>query len=343
MISSSAGSPSPAASTLFASSSRRPGWPAPRMLGVAKILENMEIGHNVMHGQWDWMNDPEIHSHTWEWDTIQPAEQWKHSHNYIHHTFTNVLGNDKRRRLRHPARDPRPEVEPGNLGQPVCNALLALLFQWGVALHDLDIETIQQGRAGPRRAEAPAQANRAQGPQAGRQGLRALPAADRAGFVTTLTANATANLMRNLWAYMIIFCGHFPDGARTSPRTSSRTRRRPSGICARCSARPTSPAAACCTSWPATSATRSSTTCSPTCRATATPRSPSGCRRSATSTTCPYTTGPLYKQYGQALRTVMRLTLPNRWTGLPEVTDPRRSRQADAPDRTGEKELSAAA
>src|SRR5438309_9007388 len=23
------------------------------MLGVAKILENMEIGHNVMHGQWD--------------------------------------------------------------------------------------------------------------------------------------------------------------------------------------------------------------------------------------------------------------------------------------------------
>ena len=31
-------------------------------LGMAKILENMEIGHNVMHGQWDWMNDPDIHS-----------------------------------------------------------------------------------------------------------------------------------------------------------------------------------------------------------------------------------------------------------------------------------------
>ena len=24
-------------------------------LSLAKILENMEIGHNVMHGQWDWM------------------------------------------------------------------------------------------------------------------------------------------------------------------------------------------------------------------------------------------------------------------------------------------------
>ena len=29
-------------------------------LSFAKIIENMEIGHNVMHGQWDWMNDPEI-------------------------------------------------------------------------------------------------------------------------------------------------------------------------------------------------------------------------------------------------------------------------------------------
>ena len=28
------------------------------LLGLHKILENMEIGHNVMHGQWDWMNDP---------------------------------------------------------------------------------------------------------------------------------------------------------------------------------------------------------------------------------------------------------------------------------------------
>src|SRR6266567_3445674 len=36
------------------------------MLAFAKIVENMEIGHNVMHGQWDWMNDPEIHSSTWE-------------------------------------------------------------------------------------------------------------------------------------------------------------------------------------------------------------------------------------------------------------------------------------
>jgi hypothetical protein len=27
-------------------------------LAVAKILENMEIGHNVLHGQWVWSGDP---------------------------------------------------------------------------------------------------------------------------------------------------------------------------------------------------------------------------------------------------------------------------------------------
>ena len=63
-------------------------------LSVAKILENMEIGHNVMHGQWDWMRDPKIHSTVYEWDHASPSAQWKRSHNEIHHTFTNVLGRD---------------------------------------------------------------------------------------------------------------------------------------------------------------------------------------------------------------------------------------------------------
>ena len=65
------------------------------LLSAAKILENMEIGHNILHGQWDWMQDPEIHSSTWEWDNVCPAEQWKHSHNVVHHTWTNVIGKDR--------------------------------------------------------------------------------------------------------------------------------------------------------------------------------------------------------------------------------------------------------
>ena len=163
--------------TLFASSFP-PAWVAgTAMLAAGKILENMEIGHNVMHGQWDWMNDPEIHSGTWEWDTTCPAEQWKHSHNFVHHTFTNVIGkdNDVGYGILRVTKDQK--WHPVNLGQPVYNALLALLFEWGVALHDLDIEAIRQREEGPGRDEAPAQGDLAQGPPPGRQGLRHLPAA----------------------------------------------------------------------------------------------------------------------------------------------------------------------
>jgi hypothetical protein len=31
-------------------------------LANAKILDNMEIGHNVMHGQYDWTGDPALNS-----------------------------------------------------------------------------------------------------------------------------------------------------------------------------------------------------------------------------------------------------------------------------------------
>ena len=144
---------------------RPPGSPAPPCSASAKILENMEIGHNVMHGQWDWMNDPEIHSTNWEWDTAQPAEQWKHSHNYVHHQFTNVLGhdNDIGYGILRMAREQK--WHPANLGQPVYNALLARLFQWGVALHDLDLEAIRKGKKDPKEMKRQLRQIGAQGPQ----------------------------------------------------------------------------------------------------------------------------------------------------------------------------------
>ena len=64
-------------------------------LSLSKILDNMEIGHNVMHGQYDFLQDPSFTGNTFEWDTACPGEQWRHSHNYLHHTFTNVIGRDR--------------------------------------------------------------------------------------------------------------------------------------------------------------------------------------------------------------------------------------------------------
>jgi NADPH-dependent stearoyl-CoA 9-desaturase len=113
-------------------------------LGMAKILENMEIGHNVMHGQWDWMNDPDIHSSVWDWDTASTAQSWKHSHNYIHHTYTNILGKDKDLGYEIMRIDPHQEWHPRYLGQFFYNMLLTALFEWGVAVHDLDIDAIRK-------------------------------------------------------------------------------------------------------------------------------------------------------------------------------------------------------
>ena len=36
-----------------------------------------------------------------------------------------------------------------------------------------------------------------------------------------MKANAIANLIRNYWSYMVIFCGHFPDGAEKFTRRNS--------------------------------------------------------------------------------------------------------------------------
>jgi fatty acid desaturase len=190
-----------------------PFWVAgAAMLSTAKILENMEIGHNVMHGQWDWMRDPEIHSSTWEWDNVCPSDQWKHSHNEIHHTWTNVIGRDRDVGygfLRIDERQPWSKVA---LGQPVYAAVLATLFQWGVALHDVEVEEVMKGRKTKADAKAKLAAIAKKG---GRQLLKdyvLFPAMAGPFFLPVLAGNLTANVVRNLWTFSIIFCGHFPDG-----------------------------------------------------------------------------------------------------------------------------------
>ncbi len=194
----------------------KPAWVLGTVgLSVAKILENMEIGHNVMHGQWDWMNDPNIHSSTWDWDTASPAAAWKHSHNYVHHTYTNVVGKDKDVGYEIMRVDPRQPWSPVYLLQPFYNVVLMGLFEWGVALHDLDFEAIRKGKKPKKQLM---QELTAIGVKARRQIVKdyiAFPALSGSEWRKTLAANAVANLVRNIWSHAIIFCGHFPDQAYT--------------------------------------------------------------------------------------------------------------------------------
>jgi fatty acid desaturase len=239
---------------LLLASRHRPAWIAgTSMLSLAKILENMEIGHNVMHGQWDWMNDPQINSSTWDWDSASTAEAWKHSHNYVHHTYTNIRGKDRDLGYEIMRIDPHQKWNPVYLAQPLYNLVLAALFEWGVAAHDLDFEAIRKGEKSKAQvtrelkgmahkarlqitkdyivfpvlsglaasAAALAVASRkGSGSRRGRRrgGLLSKAfdgPAFRRTFASTLKADATANVARNVWAYAIIFCGHFPDQTYT--------------------------------------------------------------------------------------------------------------------------------
>ncbi|MCP2243541.1 linoleoyl-CoA desaturase [Lentzea aerocolonigenes] len=181
-------------------------------LATAKILENMEIGHNVLHGQWDWMCDPKIHSTTWEWDFATPAKAWQHSHNFVHHTYTNVLGKD--RDIGYSALRIHPEQpwHPVYLAQPFYNVALAMFFEWGITIYDVELERAWRGEKSWR--EALTELRGVLG-KAGRQVIKdyvAFPLLSGPSFLTTLLANLTANTIRNVWTHTIIFCGHFPDG-----------------------------------------------------------------------------------------------------------------------------------
>ena len=190
-------------------------------LSIAKILDNMEIGHNIMHGQWDWMRDPKIHSTTWEWDNVSPSEQWKHSHNELHHTYTNVIGKDNDLGYGIMRVDEDQRWHPAYLAQPLFNFINACFFEYGIAAYDLELgKNLRKGRH--KKPEFRARAKQV-GVKIRKQFTKDYllhPLLSGPSFLPTLAANFTANFVRNWWTHSVIMCGHFPSGVETFERRS---------------------------------------------------------------------------------------------------------------------------
>ena len=190
-------------------------------LSVAKIIENMEIGHNIMHGQWDWMRDPKIHSTTWEWDNASPSEQWKHSHNELHHTFTNVVGKDNDLGYGIMRVDEDQRWHPFYLAQPLWNFINACFFEYGIAAYDLELgKNIKKKRTKTPEFKARARRTLQKIRQQATKDYVVHPALSGPSFLHTVAANFTANLVRNLWTHSVIMCGHFPEGVQTFEKRS---------------------------------------------------------------------------------------------------------------------------
>jgi len=196
-----------------------PAWVAGvLLLGLAKILENMTVGHNVIHGQYDWMGDPQLQGRTYEWDIVATSEYWRKTHNFRHHTYTNVRGMDDDIGYGLLRLFPEQRWKPFHLLQPPVAVVFCLLFEWGVAIQDLRIGRFFAGKMSLKKLWTQ---TRPVARKAGRQVLKdyvLFPLLAGPFFLPVLLGNLAANVMRSIWTYVVIFCGHFTADAQTFPK-----------------------------------------------------------------------------------------------------------------------------
>jgi NADPH-dependent stearoyl-CoA 9-desaturase len=195
-------------------------------LASAKILENMEVGHNVMHGQYDWMNDPALESQSYDWDIVCAAEHWRHSHNVEHHDHTNILGKDHDYGYGMLRLSEKQRWSPAALLQPLWYFLLAINFQWGVAVHDIKIGRFVKGRMSAAELRTRARPFLSKAARQLFKDYVLFPALAFWQWPRVLLGNLAANLIRNVWTNAIIFCGHFTEHAQLFSREETRNETR---------------------------------------------------------------------------------------------------------------------
>ena len=188
------------------------------ILGLSKILDNMELGHNVMHGQYDWMGDPTLNGKNFEWDIMGTSENWRKTHNFRHHTYTNIHGMDEDLGYGVLRLFPEQKWHPARLGQPLYALIFAILFEWGVAIQDLRLGRWLTGRVTNKQMY---QISHPALLKMRRQLIKDYliwPLLAGPGFLVVLAGNAVANVIRSLWTYTVIFCGHFTTDVQTFPK-----------------------------------------------------------------------------------------------------------------------------
>lgn len=189
------------------------------ILGLSKILENMELGHNVIHGQYDWMKDPELHGNTYEWDIAGTADNWRKSHNFKHHTYTNIKGLDDDVGYGILRLFPDQKWKLGHVFQPIYSVVFAILFQWGIAIQELKLGKIFRSKHTWKVFKKDFK------PAFKKIRFQVLkdyaffPLLAGTQFLSVIAGNLVANLIRNIWTFTVIFCGHFTLKAQVFSRS----------------------------------------------------------------------------------------------------------------------------
>lgn len=198
------------------------GWMPPvwllgiGLLGLSKIVENMELGHNVMHGQFDWLNDPSLNGAAYDWDTMSTGDDWKYTHNYIHHTYTNIVGKDHDVGYGLLRISDLQKWEPRFLLNLPLTLQLMLFFEWYVGLQNLHLEDaiIYKSKTWAQVWQDSAKFRQKASRQIAKDYLF-FPLIAGPNAVAVLSGNVVANLLRNVWASAVIFNGHFTEDTET--------------------------------------------------------------------------------------------------------------------------------
>ena len=187
------------------------------LLSLSKILDNMEIGHNVMHGQYDWMNDPTIHSSNFDWDTACDGKSWRQTHNYEHHTYTNIIGKDRDYGYGILRMDEDAPFRFEDYFNLLKFAMLSGFFQYGVGLHELEADRIIYGEIKLSEKKSVLIDFLKKTSRQIFKDYLFFPAVGMisGSGIAVLTGNLVANFVRNIWASSVIFCGHFAEGSHT--------------------------------------------------------------------------------------------------------------------------------
>ncbi|MFW6408861.1 fatty acid desaturase family protein [Acinetobacter baumannii] len=194
------------------------------LLGISKIVENMELGHNVMHGQFDWLNEPSLNGNTYDWDTIASGDDWRETHNYVHHTYTNIVGKDHDVGYGILRVSDQQKWEPRHLFNIPLALQLMFFFEWYVGVQNLHLEDalVYKTKSWKQVWKDAAKVRK----KATRQVLKDyvfFPVISGPMFLPVFAGNVVANIIRNLWSSAVIFNGHFTEDAETFEQDNTDT------------------------------------------------------------------------------------------------------------------------
>ena len=209
------------------------GWISPvwlvgtGLLGISKIVENMELGHNVMHGQFDWLNDPSLNGANYDWDTIATGDDWKHTHNYVHHTYTNIVGKDHDVGYGLLRVSEQQKWEPRFLLNVPMAMQLMVFFEWYVGAQNLHLEDaiVYKTKSWKEVWKDSAKLRKKVVRQVGKDYVF-FPLIAGPNAIPVFLGNAVANVIRSLWSSAVIFNGHFTEDAETFEEDNTETETR---------------------------------------------------------------------------------------------------------------------